>query len=240
MQYLEFTGSGAAEDLAIDEALLDDAETSDEPREVLRIWECRQTAVVVGRSSSLSVEVQVDECRRRGVPVLRRSSGGATVVIGPGCLMYSVVLSYARRPHLRAVDLAHQFVLETALSAVRRQEPGADRCGTSDLAIAGRKFSGNSLRCRREHLLYHGTLLYDFALADVGTLLGTPPRQPDYRERREHGAFITNLPIDRNTLVADLRRVWQADDALPAPPLETAARLAAERYADPSWTARVP
>jgi|GEM_PF-130364 len=240
MQYLEFTGRGAIEDLAIDEALLDDAETADEPREVLRIWECRQTAVVLGRSSALSVEVRVDECRRRGIPVLRRSSGGATVVIGPGCLMYSVVLSYARRPHLRAVDLSHAFVLDTVLAAIRRHEPAAERLGTSDLAIASRKFSGNSLRCRREHLLYHGTLLYNFPLDDVGTLLGTPPRQPDYRERREHGAFITNLPMDRNSLVADLRRVWQADEALPVPPLETAARLAAERYGDPSWTARVP
>jgi lipoate---protein ligase len=240
MQFLEYTGSDAIEDLAIDEALLDDAETGDEPREVLRIWECRQPAAIIGRSSSLSVEVKVDECRRRGVPVLRRSSGGATVVIGPGCLMYSVVLSYALRPHLRAVDLTHAFVLDTVLAAVHRQVPGAERSGTSDLAIAGRKFSGNSLRCRREHLLYHGTLLYDFPLSTVGELLGTPPRQPDYRERREHGDFVTNLSVDRATLITDLRRAWQPDDALPAPPLKTAARLAGERYGDPAWTARVP
>jgi lipoate-protein ligase A len=240
MQYLDYTGQGAVEDLSIDEALLDDAETADEPREVLRIWECRETAVVVGRSSSLSVEVRTDECRRRGVPVLRRTSGGATVVIGPGCLMYSVVLSYRRRPHLRAVDLAHQFVLETVLAAVRRQEPTAERLGTSDLAIAGRKFSGNSLRCRREHLLYHGTLLYDFRLSDVGELLGTPPRQPDYRQRREHGDFIRNGPFDRSILIADLREAFAADEALPEPPLKTAARLAAEHYGDPEWTARVP
>jgi lipoate-protein ligase A len=240
MQYLDYTGRNAVEDLAVDEALLDDAETGNEPRELLRIWECRETAAIIGRSSSLSVEVKIDECRRRGVSVLRRSSGGATVVIGPGCLMYSVVLSYARRPHLRAVDLTHQFVLDTVLSAVRRQEPTAERCGTSDLAIAGRKFSGNSLRCRREHLLYHGTLLYEFPLAEVGELLGTPPRQPDYRERREHGAFITNVKFDRAALIADLRRAWQADEVMPTPPLETAARLAAERYGDPAWTARVP
>jgi lipoate-protein ligase A len=239
MQYLEYTGRDAVEDLSIDEALLDDAESGDQPREVLRIWECRETAVIIGRSSSLATEVKVDECRRRRVPVLRRSSGGATVVIGPGCLMYSVVLSYALRPHLRAVDLTHTFVLDTVLSAVHRQVPGAERLGTSDLAITGRKFSGNSLRCRREHLLYHGTLLYGFPLASVGELLGTPPRQPDYRAGREHGAFITNLAMDRSTLIADLRRAWQSDDALPAPPLATAARLAAERYGNSEWTARV-
>ncbi len=35
-----------------------------------------------------------------GIPVLRRASGGAAIVIGPGCLMYALVLSYELRPSL--------------------------------------------------------------------------------------------------------------------------------------------
>ena len=34
------------------------------------------------------------------------------------------------------------------------------------------KFSGNSLRVRRTHLLYHGTLLYDFSLGRDWSLPG--------------------------------------------------------------------
>ena len=46
------------------------------------------------------------------------------------------------------------------------------RCqGTSDLAIGDLKFSGNSARCRRRWLLYHGTLLYDFPLSLVAQCL---------------------------------------------------------------------
>ena len=46
--------------------------------------------VVVGRSSRLDEEVHLDACRAAGVPVLRRPSGGAAIVSGPGCLMYAL------------------------------------------------------------------------------------------------------------------------------------------------------
>ena len=45
------------------------------------------------------------------IPVLRRASGGAAIVAGPGCLMYSVVLRYAGREHLRLLDEVHRHVL---------------------------------------------------------------------------------------------------------------------------------
>ena len=46
----------------------------------------------------------------------------------------------------------------------------------SDLVLGDLKFSGNSARCRRRWLLYHGTLLYDFPLALVARCLKMPPR----------------------------------------------------------------
>ena len=64
--------------------------------------------VVVGRSSQFRVEVRVDACRELGIPVLRRPSGGAAIVAGPGCLMYALVLSYQIRPQLRVLSEAHR------------------------------------------------------------------------------------------------------------------------------------
>ncbi|MCE9604544.1 MAG: lipoate--protein ligase family protein [Planctomycetia bacterium] len=239
-----------AEDLALDEALLDRAERlaeqgeSPSELEVLRLWEPRQTTVVIGRSSSLSSEVDVQECARQGVPILRRTSGGAAVVMGTGCLMYSVVLSYVSRPELRAIDVAHRFVLEGVLRAVRRHVPQAERRGTSDLALAERKFSGNSLRCRRNHMLYHGTLLYDFPLATLATLLAYAPRQPEYRAARNHLEFVGNLPIGREMLIAGLVEEFGAANEyaphLCVELLAEARTLAAQKYSDPEWNARIP
>ncbi len=240
MFYLAHTCETPAADLGLDEALLERAETGNAPLEVLRIWEARTTAVVIGRSSSLSGEVNVEECSRRSVPILRRTSGGAAVVIGPGCLMFSVVLSFARRPHLRAIDEAHRFVLSRVLEAIRPIVPEAMKSGTSDLAVGDRKFSGNSLRCRREHLLYHGTLLHDFPLATIGELLRTPPRQPQYRAGRSHGDFVTNVPIDPATLEKNLRGAFGAAETLNDLPTAEAERWAADKFGNVDWTAHVP
>lgn len=247
MFLLSHTCSTPAEDLALDEALLDLAERrgeSERPLEALRLWEPERRTVVIGNSSSHVSEVAIEECRRLGVDVLRRTSGGAAVVVGPGCLMYSVVLSYAARPELRGIDQAHRFVLETVLKAVRRFVPEAERRGTSDLAVAERKFSGNSLRCRRNAMLYHGTLLYDFDLDTLASVLAYAPRQPEYRAARNHRDFVANLPVEREALGAALAEAFEARELIEGAEFEAlvaAARLLArEKYADPAWTSRVP
>ena len=119
--------------------------------------------------------------------------------------MYAVVLSYARHPELRMLDQAHQYVLSRIAGGLSTLGIVADICGTSDLARDGRKFSGNSLRCKREHFLYHGTLLYDFDLSLISSLLGVPPRVPEYRENRPHESFVGNLQVPRELLSA----VWR-------------------------------
>ena len=240
MFYWEHTCTTPAEDLALDEALLEQAEQGTEPHEVLRLWEPRRPMVVLGRSSQFSIEANAEECRRRDVAIVRRSSGGAAIVTGPGCLMYSVVLSYALRPALRSIDEAHRCVLETVLTAIRPHVPDAVRRGTSDLAVGERKFSGNSLRCRREHLLYHGTLLYDFPLDLIPACLGTPPRQPDYRAGRPHEAFVMNLPCSRASLIDGLRKAWDAMEPLPSPPQELVQELADAKYRQSTWTEQLP
>ena len=101
MRYLDLTLPTLAENLALDESLLDEAEAAARPLETLRLWEARQHGVVVGRSSRVAAEVRSEVCRDLGMPVLRRISGGAAVVIGPGCLMYGLVLSLRLRPQLR-------------------------------------------------------------------------------------------------------------------------------------------
>jgi lipoate---protein ligase len=239
MRYLDLTLPTPEENLALDEALLDAAEQSAAPQEVLRLWEPRGLMVVLGRSSRVQEEVHREACQADGVPILRRPSGGATILTGPGCLMYALVLSYDLRPALRSVDLAHQFVLNIIASALRPLA-GAVRCrGISDLALAERKISGNSIRCRKRHLLYHGTLLYRFPLERIGRYLRTPPRQPEYRVGRDHAAFLANLPADRAVLSAALTSAWQASEPCARWPREQTAQLVRERYGLREWNEAV-
>src|SRR5262245_29464931 len=91
MRLLDYTFPTPEENLACDEALLDLCEAGHAP-EVLRFWEPSSHFVVVGYANRIADEVNVTECRTRGIPILRRCSGGGTVLQGPGCVNYALVL----------------------------------------------------------------------------------------------------------------------------------------------------
>jgi lipoate-protein ligase A len=153
--------------------------------------------------------------------------------------MYALIFDRRRRPELRGVDSTHQWVLETLAAALDRVAPGVARRGISDLALRERKFSGNSLRVRRDWLLYHGTLLYSLPLRLLDACLGTPPRQPAYRAGRRHSHFVMNLPLDAKTLRETVRSAFDGREPLPAWPQELTAKLAAEKFGNSDWTYRL-
>ncbi|HEV3138759.1 MAG TPA: lipoate--protein ligase family protein [Pirellulales bacterium] len=235
MHLLDLTLATPEENLALDDALLEMAEETDPPHETLRFWESPEPVVVVGRSSQVALEVNLPFCRERGIPVLRRSSGGAAIVAARGCLMYAVTLSYDLRPALRSLEQAHRFTLETVLEALRPVVPGAMRQVTSDLTLEGCKFSGNSMRCKRRNFLYHGTLLYDFPLPLVEQCLTMPPRQPAYRKGRDHRAFVINLPASSSALRAALIEAWNARELGTDWPRQRVQDLIATRYGRTDW-----
>ena len=237
MRFLDLTLPSLAENLALDEALLDTAEADGANQETLRLWESPEVAVVLGRASRRADEANLAACELDGVPVVRRTSGGCAVVIGPGCLMYSAVLSYELRAALRMLDQAHRFVMQRLQSALASQLDHVAYQGTCDLTWQGRKFSGNSLRCKRSHLLYHGTILYGFPLELAERYLRRPPREPDYRQGRSHEAFITNVPVDPARLRDSLHAAFAAHEPLEPWPRDLTQQLVEKRYRQPSWHA---
>jgi lipoate-protein ligase A len=239
--------------VALDDALLEAAEAGELPGPLLRLWEADDYGVVLGRGGDRTRELRTEDLpathgkppgnpRPTGasLPVVRRPSGGGTVVVGPGCLMYAVLLPRSGPPR---IDRVHEAVLQQTATAVQRALGSRPlrvvRAGTSDLAIVDavggplRKVSGNSLRLKRRFLLYHGTLLYDFDLPLVEQVLAHPPREPDYREGRSHARFVANLPCDGAALRAALVASWQANQVLEHWPQKRLADLLAAplRYA---------
>jgi lipoate-protein ligase A len=235
MKLLDLTLLSPADNLACDEALLDAAEagTGDE---VLRFWESRELFVVVGYANKVAAEVNVAVCEARGIPVLRRCSGGGTVVQGPGCLNYTLVLQITADGTLHNIGIANQFIMRQNRAALETvvKRPVAVR-GHTDLTIGDRKFSGNSQRRRKHFLLFHGTFLLNFDLAFVSELLPMPSKQPDYREHRAHTDFLMNLNISAEKVKAALRRAWKAEEPLKKTPLEKIKGLARDKYTTHEW-----
>jgi lipoate-protein ligase A len=237
MRFLDQTLAAPADNLALDEALLLEAEAG-RAGEVLRLWEWPQPAVVLGSGCRLAEDVDEAACAGEGVPVLRRSSGGGTVLLGGGCLLYSLVLSCGRSEALEEIRPSYRFILERVGAALGGAEAGVAQAGVSDLAVGGRKVSGNAQQRKRGHLLHHGTLLYDFDLARVGRYLRPPPRQPEYRAGRGHADFLMNLPLPAGELKRRLRAAWRADEGGATWPEDLVRQLVRDKYATPQWARR--
>jgi lipoate-protein ligase A len=236
MKLLDYTLPTAAENLALDEALLVAAEEGT-GGEVLRLWEQPTCAVVVGSGGSVAIDVNAPACEADGVPILRRASGGGTVLIGRGCLCFSVVLNYDGAPRLNEIPASNRYILGRVSQALAP----AVSCfveGTSDLAVGGVKFSGNAQQRKRTHFLHHGTLLCSFDLSLVPKYLNAPERQPDYRRNRPHAEFIANLPITVEEAKRLLVAEWRPESDYAPIPFEKARELVAEKYARDEWNWR--
>ena len=238
MKRLDLTLPSPAENLAADEALLDWCEAG-EGAECLRFWESPETFVVVGYANKVATEVNVAACEARKIPILRRCSGGGTVVQGPGCLNYALILPITQDGPLHSIAVANQYIMRRNRAAIEsaignRQSAIAIR-GHTDLAVGERKFSGNSQRRRKHFLLFHGTYLLRFDLALIGDLLRMPSKEPNYRESRRHADFLTNIKVSAEQVKAALQKAWDAGAPLTNPPLEKIKTLARERYLANEW-----
>src|SRR5262249_36514773 len=112
------------------------------------------------------------------------------------------------------------------------------RAGISDLALGGRKFSGNAQQRKRGHLLHHGTLLYAFDVGRIARYLRLPPRQPEYRAGRSHRDFLRNLTLPREELKCRLQATWQPEEELVAWPEDQVRQLVREKYGLTEWVRR--
>ena len=238
LAFLNATLPTPTENLACDEALLDAAEAGGGPA-VLRFWESEKYFVVLGYAGRVAQEAEVAACEHAGVPIMRRCSGGGTVLQGPGSLNYSLILPIEESGPTGSITGANRFVMErnrAAMASLLMKEVRIE--GHTDLAIGGLKFSGNAQRRRRRWLLFHGTFLIGLDLTLVERLLLPPPRQPDYRQHRLHSEFLTQLPLNRDAIEVAFRAAWNAESQSFEPPRERIESLVTEKYSRTEWNLR--
>lgn len=233
MKILDLTLPTPEENLALDEALLDLAEEG-QGGEVLRFWESQEYFVVVGYANQVGMEVNREACQDLKIPILRRCSGGGTVVQGPGCLNYTLILNISSSPELATVPQTNHFIMERQAAALRPLLPGAVTVqGHTDLVWNDLKFSGNAQRRKRHYLIFHGTFLLNFDLKLVESLLPMPSREPVYRQGRRHRAFLTNIPLSAGQVRTTLREAWSANETLASEP--DVRELVKSRYGSAQW-----
>ena len=236
MKFLDLSFDKPAANLACDEALLELMEASPTGAECLRVWEAKNHFVVLGHSNRMRSDVVMAACSADRIPILRRISGGGTVLQGPGCLNYSLILKTDDR-RLKNIKDTFTFVLERHRALIENHCGAAARIeGISDLTLGGLKFSGNAQYRKSQFALVHGTFLLNFDLDLIEKYLTLPARQPAYRRDRSHTEFITNLHLEPALVRDGLKNAWAARDIFEDLPAARIDHLVRNRYESAEWS----
>lgn len=177
-RFLKLEVKDAFTNMAVDEAILS-ARIAGMVPNTLRFYRWKPSAVSVGRFQDVFNEVYVENCRKCGVDIVRRITGGGAVYHDDvGEITYSVVV---KEGDLGFVDVTSTYnmickgLIEAAkmLGITADFNPG-DPKKCPNVTINRRKISGSAQSRRKGVLLQHGTFLLDTNLEKMFTFLRVP------------------------------------------------------------------
>lgn len=199
--------------LVYDDVLLRRAEEG-AAGEALRFWESPVYFIVLGLAGNLEEDVDLKAVKRDHIPVLRRSSGGGTVLQGPGSLNYSLILSKDIHPEVADLKKSYEYILNNICRAFESVGIAAVFLPISDIALkqGRKKISGNAQKRGKKYILHHGTILYNLDIPLASRYLRMPKNVPEYREGRSHAEFITNISAQCSDIKRAIRHVFGAQD----------------------------
>ena len=153
---------------AVDEAVLECHVRGLVPN-TLHFYTRSKPTVSVGRFQKIDETVAVEECRRRGVAIIRRRSGGGSIYTDPSQLIFALVAS--QRTLGATPSESFEMICGAVAKALRGFGAEARHRPINDVEVDGRKVSGSAQLRRRGSVLHHGTILVDTDLETMNAVL---------------------------------------------------------------------
>jgi len=146
-------------------------------------------AIVLGISSAIEAMIDPSRLALNPIPVIRRYSGGGTVVVDSQTLFVTWIFNSEEQkiaPYPQAImQWSEQFYRSTLHNL-----PFALK--ENDYVIGEKKFGGNAQYLTKKRFTHHSTLLWEYSKELMG-LLKQPKKVPAYRFNRSHEDFLTCL-----------------------------------------------
>merc|ERR1719383_295801 len=183
----------------------------------------------MGISGKAEELVDLERARSAGVRLIRRYSGGGTVVVDHNTVFASLIVSPEAAPDVQPFPehimrwsegfyrpaLGHLSLPDTAGTP----QQGSFHLRENDYVIGTRKFGGNAQAISKDRWVHHTSFLWDYD-CDAMALLRHPRRTPKHRDGRDHEEFVCRLSsvmADRSQFVSSLKRLpglagWQVEE----------------------------
>jgi lipoate-protein ligase A len=154
---LDFEYQDAPSNLALEEAI---ARQVGEGRSLptLRLWKNR-SAAIIGENQSAHAELRLDVCRRLGVEVVRRFTGGGAVYHDVGNLNYSICTRRSSPSSLGLQQAVFKRSLDCVALCLNTLGLKSNRVPINTIVVGGRKVSGGAGAIRWGGVFYHGSIL---------------------------------------------------------------------------------
>ena len=155
------------------------------------IWIPDKVYIVLGASNKPADALNMDNVTRDNITVLRRPSGGQTVILTPNNFLIAAAFFGNITLHPKEV---FQQINKLIISSI--EETGIHNLimkGISDIVISDKKILGSAIYRSKDALLYHAVLNLGEPASTFERYLKYPSKEPDYRKGRSHSEFVTSL-----------------------------------------------
>lgn len=183
MKTIRVPGNDPYFNLALEEYLLKEKDISDD---LFFLWQ-NTPCIVIGRNQNPFNEIHLIEAQQKGIPVLRRISGGGTVYHDLGNINFTYV---TRKVKHRLNN--YQFFVQPIIDILTKVGIHARFVPSSHIYIGDKKISGNAQSFHKDRMIHHGTLLFNGDLDTLKILL-KPNKQYDTHTVDSTRAHTTNI-----------------------------------------------
>lgn len=154
--------------MAIDETVSESVAKGGQP--TIRFWRWKPSAVSIGYFQNAEDELDLDACKKMGVDVIRRRTGGGAVYHDyDGEITYSVIGKESLFP--KGITESYYFICGWIIDSLTMLGIQSEFKPINDIMVNGKKISGNAQTRRDGVLLQHGTVLVDLDVKKMFSLL---------------------------------------------------------------------
>ncbi|OQR81682.1 hypothetical protein THRCLA_11516 [Thraustotheca clavata] len=161
------------------------------------IWNERtgNPKIVMGISGKPEKLLNVPDVAKDKIPVIKRFSGGGTVVVDDNTLFTTFIVNTDAKPHVKPypreiMEWSSSFFTPLFDDITKHTETFALR--EDDYVFGNRKFGGNAQSISKDRWLHHTSFLWDYCANNM-QYLQNPTKQPAYRAQRDHTEFLCKL-----------------------------------------------